>query len=195
MLERPPKPSHPHLKLLYHETIEILEEAAAIRLRHSDAQLTWSPKPGQWSIVQCIGHLNATADLYLPRIRAATARAAGSPPDAPYRPSLIARKFIDALRPGTRFKLKTFAAFQPESQPDPATTFEAFQTKYTTLLALMGEASEVNINREKMASPATKLLRFSLGEAIELLVVHAKRHLLQANRLSEHPAFPAEEIA
>jgi hypothetical protein len=51
----------------------------------------------------------------------------------------------------------------------------------------------VDLNRIKVRSPITPLVRFNLGDALTLQVVHAQRHLAQARRVREHAEFPQAE--
>ena len=47
------------------------------------------------------------------------------------------------------------------------------------LIELIEAARGKNLNRPRFGSPITALLRFSIGEGLELMVRHQQRHLLQ----------------
>ncbi len=58
------------------------------------------------------------------------------------------------------------------------------------LAGLIEGAGGTELNRVKTHVPATRLVRFNLGDALEIQVAHVARHLDQARRVREDPAFP-----
>ena len=58
------------------------------------------------------------------------------------------------------------------------------------LLLLMESAGGIDLRRNKLTSPVSKLIRINLGDAFLILVVHTQRHLHQIARVRAHPDFP-----
>jgi hypothetical protein len=129
--------------------------------------------------------------LYFPRIREAIEKASPEEKAEPYRSSLIGRKFIDFISPDGTRKAKTFSAFEPHPALDDVTILDRFLAHQQELRDLLRRADGVNLNRVKLSSPAVRLLRFRIGEALMMLVRHQQRHLQQALRVLERPGFPA----
>ena len=54
----------------------------------------------------------------------------------------------------------------------------------------MESAKGIDLRRNKVTSPVSKLIRINLGDALLILVVHSQRHLQQIARVRAHPDFP-----
>jgi hypothetical protein len=95
------------------------------------------------------------------------------------------------MEPPPRRRFKTPRSFTP-SHGQPVTallpTFLHLQDQFTYLLE---QANGLDLARIKIPSPATSLLKFSLGQAFALNAAHERRHLWQARRVRSHPQFPA----
>jgi hypothetical protein len=59
------------------------------------------------------------------------------------------------------------------------------------LLAAIEGADGLDLNRVRVTTPISRVLRISLGEALALATGHTRRHLDQARRVRAHPRFPA----
>lgn len=179
-------PRHPHLRHLLSETEQTQAAFEAFRRDLSEAQLAWRPAPGAWSIAECAEHLVITDGRYLPRIQSALDRAA--PSSADYRPGWFARWFLGIIDPEQPRKVKTAPSFRPAA-PDPA-ALDRYLALGEELRGLLQKADGLDLNGPKLSSPATRLVRFTPGEALTLLVRHGRRHLDQARRVRQHPDFP-----
>lgn len=180
-------PAHPHLRQLAETVQTTRANAETLFNRLSDSQCIWKPNPKVWNVLECFAHVITTDRLYMARIEDLIGRAPRST-DA-YKPSWFGRTFIKRLEPGTG-ALRTFDMFRPETAFDDLTVRDSFLAHTDDLLALLQRADGHNLNRPKLSSPVTRLVRFSLGEAFGVLVTHGRRHLDQAERLTQHPDFP-----
>ncbi len=185
-----------HLDGLYQDTEEILYASEALFASLTPAQLVWKPARKKWSILECIDHLLVTNGLYMERLYEAIQKGKVNSTEAisPFKPSLFGRWFIDSLRPEKKFKIKTFRIFKPSPQLDGPTVTAKFIEQQKSLLKLIKLADQCDLNGVKLSSPASRLIRFSIGEALTLLVVHQQRHLLQAQNiqlLADFPEFQA----
>lgn len=181
---------HPHLQHLRANLDTVTAAAARFRSTFSDEQLRWQPSPDAWGIAACFDHLYVTGELYYPRIQEAIGRAKTNA-EEPYRPSFFARKFIDALRPDSTRRLRTLRIFRPEQAPTDAPALDRFLAQQRELVGLLQQADGVNLNSGTFASPATRLVRFTIGAALTMLITHQQRHLAQAQRVQQAPGFPA----
>lgn len=193
-MSTPQSLSHPHLRDLQ-AALEAVNDRGHALKSLTEEQLSWSPAPGSWNILECLDHLITTDELYLPRIRKAIDAASPGDKEAPYRPSFFGKKFIEFISPDPKRKAKTFAVFEPQSGPNDVTLLERFLEHQEAVQALLRQADEVNLNRSKLASPVTRLMRFTVGEALTMLIRHQERHLQQAENLTRHPGFPATEAS
>jgi hypothetical protein len=149
----------------------------------SEAQQTQRPADGRWSVAHCLEHLTTTGILYHPRIAKTIERATTDP--GLYKPRWLARTFIRFASPeGRRRKLSAPKRFKPADDLPPNVNDRFFE-QHTHLIELMDAARGRNLNRPRFGSPLTSLLRFSIGEGLELMVRHQQRHLLQIQEVVE----------
>src|SRR5688572_21401090 len=158
----------------------------------SDEQFTWQPAPEAWSVAQCIDHLNATAREYLPKLDEGIANAIrrGQYNPGPYKYNWVGRLMVYTMKPTTRWRAKTPQAFVPTSgrrRPEIMAAFGAYQVQYIDRLR---QSNGLDLARARITSPVARWLRMPLGSAFALTIAHEQRHLAQARRVCEAPAFP-----
>ncbi len=182
----------PQLESLRTQFAAIRADAEALTSGLSDAQLRWRPKAGAWSIAECMSHLNSIDGEELPLLFRAIAmsRKEGRTAAGPFRWSLFERWFIASMEPPVRFKARAPKRWLPGPDPDPKETLLEFQRIQHDLYFLVGEADGLDLKGIKVASPAEKWLKMSLGSRIQLIAAHDRRHLWQARRVRESPEFP-----
>jgi hypothetical protein len=156
-----------------------------------DQRLQWQPPGGGWSIGQVLEHLCIASDAYLDRmvnlIDAPGARHIVSP-DHGWRPRLGGRLLVKSLSSG-RNRLPAPRILRPGPTPR-ADVYNEFMRRETTLRELLERAALIDWQRTRLTSPASSLFRLNLGDAFRVLVVHARRHLGQMERVRAHPEFP-----
>jgi hypothetical protein len=158
-----------------------------------DAQLNWRPEQSRWSIAQCLQHVVISGQGYLPRlgelIEAARARSRQHRP--PFRPGFVSSWFIRSMEPPPRFKAKTFRAMEPPPRPERRDdVLQSFLVFHDELAVRVRAMHDVDLNAARMRSPFFRPLQFTLGQVVELLITHARRHLWQARQVRQHPGFP-----
>lgn len=169
------------------------DEAAALAGGLSTEQFNWRPSPEAWSVAECLVHLNTMNAPYLTAMEEALA--GGGPEGAPpFRYGWLARRFIAANGPQPTRKVKTFTRMKPAPSSDYAADrvladFKALTDGFLALLA-RAEAERLDLARIRISSPFLSILRFPVGAFLEALAGHEQRHLGQARRVAEHPAFP-----
>lgn len=153
----------------------------------SDAQFTWQPAPNAWSVAQCIDHLNSTAREYLPMLDEGIADAIrrGLYTPGPYTYNWIGRVMAWLVDPNTRIRARTPKAFQPpvgRPRHDVMAAFRAYQVQFIDRLR---QANGLDLARSRVASPAARWIRMSLGSGFAMMIAHERRHLQQARRVLE----------
>jgi hypothetical protein len=176
-----------------HQLSQLTEEVRALLGGLTDAQLNWRPTPERWSIGECLTHLAATADGYLPVLDEgiAHARQSGIKGQGPFRYRWLDRLAVRISEPPPRFRFKSPRAFVP---PRPPQTVEGVQRQFLAaqeaLRERLRQANGFDLARQRVPSPASRFLSFSLGAAFALLAAHERRHLWQAQRVRDESAFP-----
>ena len=159
----------------------------------SDEQLEWTPSEAGWSIAECFGHLNATAEAYFPRIDRAIeeGRAAGLLGDGPFRHGFLVNRFIKMLQPPPRRSFKVPGPiFQPKVDTPVRGTLERFSSHQDSLAERVRRADGLDLARVRLVSPVSRWLRMSLGQCFSLVATHQRRHLWQAARVRDTVGFP-----
>ncbi|MDT7857074.1 DinB family protein [Rubrivirga sp. S365] len=149
------------------------------------------PSAKAWSAGECVVHLNRTAAAYLPALEAALG--AGAPRgEGPFRWGWVARRFVEAVRPGSR-SVPTFGGMRPprpaglRSDVDRARAVAQFDADAARWLALCERAEGVDLGRVRVRSPFVPLLKLPAGAFLEAMGLHALRHVGQAERAVERP--------
>lgn len=160
-----------------------------------EERLNWQPADGRaWSIAQCLDHLRRGNQAYLDALAPAIAEAGGEGVATgfrPLRPSWPARRFIASLEPGAKMKAKAPKAIQPPSRIAAGDVLEPFLQVHAALVALLRDAADLDLNRVILRNPLIGIIRMRAGSAFLLIAAHDRRHLAQARRVRDDPAFPA----
>lgn len=160
----------------------------------SDEAFNWKPSPRSWSVAECIVHLNTIGKGYAPPLREAVQ--ASPPGPGPVRYGFVSRRFIEAVRPGSR-AIPTVGAMKPpategtRSAIDKARALAGLDRATAYLVAAVDAAAGKDLAAVKMASPFLKVLRLPVGAFLEAMSLHALRHTAQAERVAEAPGFPS----
>jgi hypothetical protein len=157
-----------------------------------NAQFNWRPEPGRWSMAECVAHLNVTGQSYLPALdrRIREAHAEGRQGTPPFRYTLFGKLVVRSMEPPAKFKFKAPKLFVPQPEHPRAAAESAFMTLQDRLIALVRASDGLDLGRIKIISPASRLLKISLGQVFQLTAAHERRHLYQARQLKSHPSFP-----
>jgi DinB superfamily len=158
----------------------------------SPEQLNWKPAEDLWSVGQCLQHLYAANEVYLPAI----ANALDDRPPSPVQditPGWFGRWFIRTyIEPSSRSKrTRAPRKIAPARQIDPS-VLDLFLRSNDVARDLVRRAGAYDINRIRFRNPFIPLLRFTVGTGLEILWRHQRRHLLQAERIEQAPTFPRQ---
>lgn len=140
------------------------------------------PKPGAWSPLQAIEHLNVSHDEYRPHMQGAIDRApAGA---APYRQrTLLGRFLLYGLDPSRTMRVKAPKVFRPrEERLELAAVERRFREHHEEWQRLLRVADGLDCGRAKLATPVGRWLKLNLAEAFCVHDWHEARHVAQAER-------------
>lgn len=182
-----------HLGNLVTHSRRVTADAQALFAALSDEQFLWKPAADVWGVAECIAHIEKANSEYFPRIRSTLDKTQHHQvrETQAFKPRLLQRKFIESIAPPVKRRVRTFKVFVPLRANVAPSTKQRFIDQNNEIVGLIEQADGWDLNKHKLASPVTPLLRFSIGEALWLLVVHAQRHLLQARHVTEMPGFPS----
>lgn len=159
------------------------ERAVAVARDLTPEQLNAPPRPGSWSVGQCLEHLHIANVVYCPPIEAALVGRARAPVQE-ITPGWLARWFIrTVIEPGPQQRPgRAPRKIKPAPVID-ADILERFLRSNETTRALVHRARDLDVNRIRFRNPFVGVLRWSVGAGFEILVRHQRRHLRQAERV------------
>jgi hypothetical protein len=169
------------------------QRATELAMGLTPLHLNWRPSPDAWSVGQCLEHLRATNEVYLPAMSASLA-------DRPVQtvqeitPGWFGAWFIrNYIEPSPESKrARAPKKIAPGAQVDPS-ILDLFLASNQAARELVRSASRYDINRVRFKNPFVPLLRFTVGTGLEIVSSHQRRHLLQAERVKKAVDFPGRE--
>lgn len=156
------------------------KRAEALFHDHAAGQLQRRPAANAWSAVECIAHLTLTAAATLPLMDRAIAEAGGLPAGRS-RMDWVGRLLHWVLQPG-RFSSKTAAPFVPRQVAEPEAALADFLRSQSRIIDLLRRTEGQDLSRAKMASAFNPRVKYNVYAAFQILEVHERRHLAQAER-------------
>lgn len=157
------------------------------------AQLNWRPAAGEWSVGQCVEHLAAASEVYLPPIIASLAGQPRLPtPVADIRPGWFGRWFIrNFAAPVVRGRHWAPRKIKPSDRRDiDARVLDRFLAGNEQAREVVRLAQDYDVNRIRFKNPFVWGIRFTAGTGLEILSQHERRHLHQAERVRAVRGFP-----
>jgi hypothetical protein len=155
-------------------------------------QLNWKPSVDRWSVAQCLDHLITTNETYFPVFDSIVKGEKKSRlmERVPVLPKLFGRLFIKSLDPSAKRKLKAPAPFQPATSDISGSIVNDFVSHQAKVADTMVATKDLNPASIVITSPASSVITYSLMDAYRILVVHERRHMQQAQGVTEESAFP-----
>jgi hypothetical protein len=143
------------------------------------AQLNWKESPGKWSILECVEHLNRYNSYYIQEIEN-NFTLSNQHVDRELISTWIGQKSIAMMNPLNRKKQKTFRKMNPLNSSLSADVFKKFISDQQRLKARLEELSQIDGIAKVVRLEFFKLLKMTIPESLEFLIVHQQRHMIQA---------------
>jgi DinB superfamily len=162
------------------------QEARTLVSGLSEADGTWQPAAGSWSVAQCLDHLAAGNRLYVDAWQepAARARAAGRLRRRPANPGLVGGLFVRSLEPPVTRKMRSPRTAVPRASPPLADAASAFFASHARIVEFLQRNADLDLAGVRFPNPFVRGLRFSLATGLHVLAAHERRHLWQAWNVS-----------
>ncbi len=183
---------HPDLQKLKDEFEVVRSDAARLMTGITTDQFNWHAVQGQWSICECLSHLNVVNGLDVDELARAViaARAAGWSSNGAFRYGVISSYFIRKMEPPVKMKFKAPAVYAPPAAQPPEVVVKEFSRIHTRLGEILSMADGLDLARIKVSTPISKWIHFSFTQRMRLLAAHDRRHLWQAWQIPGQRGFP-----
>ena len=174
------------------KTVELREAPLAVALEAmdlcaglSEEQLSWSPRPGRWSIAQNLSHLRRTTEVFLPAVdtalEASKNRKLHSP--GPFTLNLWGRIMVWRMELRPILKMRAPKAIRPRLLGSCASELDHFLIAQAALRQRIADAEGFHLTAIRFPSPLASCVRVNLLEFFSLCSAHSRRHLRQANQV------------
>jgi hypothetical protein len=153
----------------------------------SEDQLSWSPKPGKWSIAENLAHLRITTEVFLPAVDAAleASKKSNLQSAGPATLGFYGRVIVWQMESRSIFKLRAPKAIQPRLSGPAASELQNFLVSQSVLRQRIEAAEGLHLTGLRFTSPLASCFRFNLLEFFSVFNAHARRHLRQAGNLRQ----------
>jgi len=147
-----------------------------------DEAIRLKPTYGGWSIAQVIGHLVQVNESFFPIFSKIRAGRYPRPllANIPFLPQIIGNRILDAVHPDQKRRAKSPALWEPGRYTDTKGIMERFVTHQMSLKQEIASIMKQADAGVVIASPANPYLVYRLDKALEIILTHEERHLVQA---------------
>lgn len=139
----------------------------------------------EWSVLECIEHLNLYGDFYLVEIEQQILAYNGIAPSNVFKSGLLGNYFANLMqvKDGKVNKMKSPKDKNPINSSLTPTTIDRFLKQQERLKSLLIQSQHVDLTKTKTAISLTRMIHLRLGDTFRFLVYHIERHVLQAERI------------
>lgn len=150
-----------------------------------ETQLNWSPNASVWSIGQNIDHLIKINASFFPILEELDTGAIRLPFTAKigFFNKFIGNFILKSVQPANANKVKTFPVWTPVSSDISGKIVQQFTDCQDELIEKI-KRTETHLSKGAIIySPANRRMTYPLETAFEIITVHERRHLQQANTI------------
>lgn len=147
--------------------------------------LHFKPTPSQWSILECLEHLNLYGDYYLPVIRKALQKGKPLGDVINYKSGWLGEYFADLMlgKNGRIWKFTTSKSKNPLFTKLPDYVIDRFLDQQKQYLEFLQAAEDINLGQVRVPISIAPWIRIQLGDALRFCIYHNERHINQAERV------------
>jgi hypothetical protein len=162
-------------------------DAQSLAAELTPKQGAWQPAPGSWSVAECLEHLAISNRAYIAAMQLAAdrARSEGKMRRGPANPGFFGGWFAKLLEPPAKrgFRIKAPPAIVPSRAATLAEAFADFASAQIEVRAFLQTNADLDLARITFANPFIGGVRFSLASGLNIITVHERRHLWQAQNV------------
>lgn len=170
------------IQSLIEQTRENMNKAEALKT-YDLHSLTWKENETSWSILECLEHLNLYGDFYLPEIKTKMQQS-NTKSEPTFKSGILGAYFAKSMLPKEKLnKMKTFKDKNPLNAKLERNVIDKFMNQQEELLNLLNESQKVSLNKVKIQTSISSLIKLKLGDTFQFYINHIIRHLKQIERV------------
>ncbi len=172
------------LRQLNTDVEKLIEIAGEDLATLSGRELNWKPWPEQWSVAECLEHLNIYSRYYNPAMKEAIAEGKkyGSEVDT-FKSGWLGNYSVQSVLPDNLKKQKTLKRLDPKSSKLDRTVVDDFLKYQEDLKEVLKASQSVNLNKIKIRVDVARFFKIKLGDCLRFVVAHEQRHIKQAQEV------------
>lgn len=172
------------IQTLLEQTRQIINQAEKLKSYDLNT-LTWKENEISWSVLECLEHLNLYGDFYLPQMESKI-KNSSTKTDIEFKSGILGNYFAKSMLPKEKLnKMKTFKDKNPLNSNLNKTVIDRFITQQIKLLDLLNQSRNVSLNKVKIQTSISSLIKLNLGDTFQFLINHIIRHLKQIDRIQQ----------
>lgn len=170
------------IQTLIEQTKVIINQIEAIRTEELNT-LYWRENQTSWNILECIEHLNRYGNFYLPEIEVKI-KNSNTQNENEFKSGFLGSYFAKSMLPKKNLnKMKTFKDKNPLHTPLTKSVIDTCINHQIRLLDLLQEARNVSLNKVKINTSLSSLIKINLGDTFQFFINHINRHLVQIENI------------
>ncbi len=152
----------------------------------SEQDLNKRSHEDSWSALECLAHLNIYSKFYIPEITKNLEKTRYKKPTAEFKSGLLGNYFANMVGPlENSKKMKTLNSSNPIGSELSLSTLEQFGLYQEQTLDILEKASSVDLAKTKCGISIAPWLKIKLGDALRVVIMHNRRHMIQALKAAE----------
>jgi hypothetical protein len=129
--------------------------------------------------------MNLYGDFYLPQMERKI-KASSYQPDQVFKSGLLGNYFANSMLPKEKQnKMKTFKDKNPINSQLDLKVVDKFLGQQFQLLELLNLSRKVSLNKVKIETSISSMIKLKLGDAFRFYVNHMIRHMKQIERIEK----------
>lgn len=170
------------IQALVEQTRQTINQVEQLKNLDKDT-LTWKANPTSWSILECLEHLNLYGEFYLPQIENKIKNAT-TKNETEFKSGFLGNYFANSMLPKEKLnKMKTFKDKNPLNAKLDKSVIDNFVGQQVKLLNLLTQSRNVSLNKVKIQTSISSLIKLKLGDTFQFFINHIIRHLKQIERI------------
>ncbi len=147
------------------------------------------PSNEGWSIAQILEHLNFYSRHYIKAIEE-NLHYNQTQTQEIFKPGWFGNYFTNMMKPSSdnkvKNKMKAMKNATPPPEVDEKVALDQFIDDQHVLLNLLQIAKSANLNRLRVPTSLTRLIKLKLGDTFRFFIAHEQRHMIQiSNTLTQ----------
>lgn len=172
------------IQTLLEQTRQIINQSEKLKSYDLNT-LTWKENEISWSVLECLEHLNLYGDFYLPQMESKI-KNSSTKTDIEFKSGILGNYFAKSMLPKEKLnKMKAFKDKNPLNSNLNKTVIDRFITQQIKLLDLLNQSRNVSLNKVKIQTSISNLIKLKLGDTFQFFINHIIRHLNQIERIQQ----------